>query len=212
MTTKLTQQELNRVIDDHHLWLECQPGGKKATFHRLDLSGLDFQNKDLRHAIFRGSDLSGTNFCGANLHNADLSRTNLNGADFSNTNIRYADLRYSKLIGVNLSDANMYGSNLTYVDLTNANLHNTDLSNTDIRGVELTGANLIVLSLPIWSVYIHKETIRVGAQHHSHEAWLGFSDEEIREMHPHALTWWKSHKMLIVAGIEYIKAQSANAK
>jgi uncharacterized protein YjbI with pentapeptide repeats len=207
MNTKLTQQQLNEIIELHQLWVECQPNGKRAIFYGIDLSGLDFQNKNLRNAIFRRSNLSNTNFCGATLYNADFSRADLSGSDLSKANIRYATLTDANLTGVNLSYADMYGSNLINADLTNANLYNTDISNTDLRGTNLTNANLIVLQLPIWSVYIHKDTIRVGIQHHSHEAWLSFSDEEIQKMHPHALDWWKKHKTLIVAGIEYIKAQ-----
>ena len=70
----MTQEELNKILEDHALWLEGK-GGKRA---------------DLRRADLCEADLRGVNLRGANLYGADLSGANLYGADLSGANIDYS--------------------------------------------------------------------------------------------------------------------------
>jgi uncharacterized protein YjbI with pentapeptide repeats len=90
-----------------------------------------------------------------------------------------------------------------------ANLNGTDIRGADLRGTNFINANIITINLPFWDAFIYTETVRIGCQHHSHEKWMNFSDEEIQDMHPSALRWWKEHKLLILAAIDVIKAQVA---
>lgn len=69
----------------------------------------------------------------------------------------------------------------------------------------LRGANFLVLMLPIWTVYIHKQTVRIGCKHYTHDEWLAFSDSEIHDMDSKALGWWKQYKPVIEAGINTLK-------
>jgi hypothetical protein len=113
------------------------------------------------------------------------------------------------LSGADLSGAYLRGTDLSGADLSGADLRGTDLRGTDLRGADLRGADIIIIKLPIWDAYIYAETIRIGCQHHKHDEWLRFSDEEIQKMNSSALDWWAEYKPLIVAGIEIIKAQVA---
>ena len=61
---KYTQEELNKILDDHAMWLKSN-GGSRA---------------NLRYANLSGANLSGANLSGANLSGADLSGADL---DFS---------------------------------------------------------------------------------------------------------------------------------
>ncbi len=70
----MTQEELNRILDDHQKWINGD-GGKRA---------------DLRNA-----NLCGANLCGADLRGADLCGADLRYADLRNANLRNADLDYS---------------------------------------------------------------------------------------------------------------------
>jgi hypothetical protein len=126
-------------------------------------------------------------------------RADLSGADLSG-----ADLRGTDLSGADLSGADLRGTDLRGTDLRGA-----DLSGAYLRGADLRGADIIIIKLPIWDAYIYAETIRIGCQHHKHDEWLRFSDEEIQKMNSSALDWWAEYKPLIVAGIEIIKAQVA---
>ena len=84
----MTQEELNKVLENHKHWLNEDCDGweeMKANLYCADLRNADLRNADLRYADLRGADLYG-----ADLRNADL---------------RYADLRYANLCGANLRGA-----------------------------------------------------------------------------------------------------------
>lgn len=55
-----------------------------------------------------------------------------------------------------------------------------DLSGADLRRANLSDADLIITNLPVWTAYIHADTVRIGCQHNSHDAWLSFTDDESR--------------------------------
>ena len=122
---KLTQEELNRLIELHGNWLN-----KKTDGLRLQLSG---------------EDLTGLNFCHTNLHGADLSKVNL----------RVNDLRVTSLCEANLREADLYNADLQGASLRGADLHDADMRETDLhkvnmRGANLRGANIDYASWPLW--------------------------------------------------------------
>jgi hypothetical protein len=90
-------------------------------------------------------------------------------------------------------------------NLSSADLSSVDLSSVDLSSVDLSSANFLVLMLPIWAVYIHKQTVRIGCKHYTHGEWLAFSDSEIDAMDSKALGWWKQYKPVIEAGISALK-------
>ena len=133
---KITQEELNRIVDDHQHWLkkDCEGWEKmRADLSHVDLSyGVDLSHANLSHA----------NLIDANLSEADLSYACLRGADLS-----YANLNYACLRGVNLSYACLRYVNLKYVNLSHTNLSDADLSYANLnyaclRGADLNYANL----------------------------------------------------------------------
>lgn len=69
---KISQEELNKILELHKMWLNGEDSGISA-----DLIGVN-----LRH----------TNLIGADLRNANLREADL----------RYADLEYANLIGADL--------------------------------------------------------------------------------------------------------------
>ena len=95
----MTQEELNKVLDDHKHWLNenCEGWGSM----RADLRGADLREADLRGADLYGADLyeanlRGADLRGADLYEADLRRANLYGADLYEADLRGADLRGAK--------------------------------------------------------------------------------------------------------------------
>lgn len=92
----MTQKELNKILEDHALWLEGK-GGKRA-------------------------DLYGADLCEANLREADLCRANLREADLCEAHLYGADLREADLCGANLRRANLRGADLRGADLSGANI------------------------------------------------------------------------------------------
>jgi hypothetical protein len=84
-------------------------------------------------------------------------------------------------------------------------MHGANLDGADIRRIDLREADLIIITLPIWTVYVYDNTMRVGRHYHTHEKWMEFSDEQIRGMDSYALAWWQTYKPLIVGAMESIK-------
>ena len=89
----MTQEELNKVLENHKHWLN------------EDCDGWEEMKADLRNADLRNADLCGADLCGADLRNA-----NLRNADLRNANLRYADLCGANLRGANLRGANLRGA------------------------------------------------------------------------------------------------------
>ena len=86
---KITQEELNNIIDDHQHWLkkDCEGWEKmRADLSHVDLSyGVDLSHANLSHA----------NLIDANLSEADLSYACLRGADLSYANL--SEVKYNHL-------------------------------------------------------------------------------------------------------------------
>ena len=116
----MTQEELNKIVEQHQHWL------------KEDCEGWEDMKADLSGANLRGANLSE-----ANLRGADLSWANLRGADLSGANLSEADLS-----GANLSEANLRGANLSWANLRGANLRGANLSEADLSGADLSGADL----------------------------------------------------------------------
>ena len=91
---KYTNEELQEILRLHKMWLNNEPGGKRA---------------DLRGSNLRGSNLSGSNLSDSDLRDSDLRDSNLRHSNLSGSN-----LRGSNLSGSNLSDSNLRGAELDY--------------------------------------------------------------------------------------------------
>ena len=63
----MKQAEIDKILQDHEKWLNCEPDGKKA-----DLREADLRWADLREADLRWADLTKASLAGANLRGADI--------------------------------------------------------------------------------------------------------------------------------------------
>ena len=96
--TRLSQHELERVLQIHERFLAGQSSGRRALLKFHDLNGLDVRQRDLRQA-----DLSG-----AALHATSLFRANLSGSSLANSigpgvNLDYADLARADFTGARIT-------------------------------------------------------------------------------------------------------------
>lgn len=70
---KITQEELDKIIENHKHWLKGDGRvGKQADLSDHDLSGMDLSNANLKGAILRGADLTDANIAGADFKYAKL--------------------------------------------------------------------------------------------------------------------------------------------
>ena len=104
----MEQAKLNKILDEHKLWLQtCGEKGKIADLRYADLRYVNLRSvnlryADLRYADLRSADLSSADLSYADLRSADLSSADLRSADLSSVNLRSADLRYADLRSVDL--------------------------------------------------------------------------------------------------------------
>lgn len=82
---KITQKELDGMLDRHARWLRRQEGGKQMALCGADLRGLDFRGADMSSSSLQESDLRGADLTDATLRNVTLRGANPRGAnmDFS---------------------------------------------------------------------------------------------------------------------------------
>ena len=112
----MNQEELNKILEDHKLWLAGK-GGQKA----------NLRNAYLSDAYLSNADLSAADLSAANLSDANLRHANLSDANLSYASIRSANLRNANLIGADLSYANLRKANLSYAKLCYTNLSSANL-------------------------------------------------------------------------------------
>ena len=141
---KLTQEQINKILEEHKHWLNEDCEGWEtmmADFSSCDLRYANLCYANLHGANLRGANLSYANLSGANLNDANLndaylSSANLNGAYLSGAYLSSANLCYANLSGANLCYANLSGANLCYANLHYANLNDVNLRDADLSGAE----------------------------------------------------------------------------
>ena len=125
----MTQEELNKIVEQHQHWLkkDCEDWEHMmADLHNKNLSGLSLECADLSSADLCGVDLYSVNLKSANLRGADLYRANLYGANLESANLCGANLKGAILRCANLYGADLSGANLCGADLSEANLSESD--------------------------------------------------------------------------------------
>ena len=136
----MTQEELNKILENHKHWLneDCDGwGSMRANLYEADLYEADLREAKLYEANLRGADLRVADLCESNLRGADLREANLYEAD-----LRGANLYGAKLYEANLREANLRGADLREANLCESNLRGADLRKADLREANLRGANL----------------------------------------------------------------------
>ena len=93
----MTQDELNKELHLHKMWLAGEKGGVRADLHGADLHRLDMHTANLC-----GADLQGANLYGVDLQYVNLWDANLQHTELRTANLRGADLRYTDLKGANI--------------------------------------------------------------------------------------------------------------
>lgn len=107
ISKRMTREELDKIIENHHHWLNRDIDGwekMRADLRYADLSYMDLRyvnltNMNLSNAFLRGSDLSWANLSYADLNGSDLSYANFHGSDLSWANLSYVNLQYAILRG-----------------------------------------------------------------------------------------------------------------
>ena len=146
---RITQQELNLICTRHDRLWQARPGGARAVFAWMDMSGLDLSGRNLTDADFSAADMSGCDLTGAKLDNATFFGTDLQGATLIDASLRRADLRGACLRGADLSGADLFEADLREGTLATADARTgfrvvepKNRDQTQAQGACLAGANL----------------------------------------------------------------------
>jgi len=145
---RMTQQEADAICQKHDRLWTARPGGARAVFAWLDLSGINFRGRNLADADFTGALLAGAKFAGAKLDHAIFFGADLQEADLTEASMRRCDLRGACLRGADLTGADMFESDLREGSIAAVDKakglrlleHATRVA--EIHGATLIGANL----------------------------------------------------------------------
>lgn len=164
--SKLTQQQLDDVVERHSRWLrfnarralslaterEDEEMGARANLEHADLSGLNLENCNLAKADLRCAQIEGVNFSGANLWLANLEsavgryanffQANLSQSNLSRTLFDEADFSSSSLIRADLRGASLLKANCALANCVFADLFGADLRGASFITANFTQANL----------------------------------------------------------------------
>ena len=77
----MKKEELDKILENHNLWLNNSEKGERANLQRADLQRANLQHANLRRANLQHADLRHANLRHANLRGADLQHADLWGAD-----------------------------------------------------------------------------------------------------------------------------------
>jgi uncharacterized protein YjbI with pentapeptide repeats len=106
----LTQIEVNLLLDSHEKFLAGRPGGRRASHHFVDFSGLDLAERNLSDADFTGSVFD----------DCRMVRIRLERATLFGCSLMKADLRGAVLVRADMRGVRLGGADLAYADLTQA--------------------------------------------------------------------------------------------
>lgn len=178
---KLTQEELDVILDSHQKWVgTVGDEGACAVFTQLDLSGLGFHSRDLTDAEFEGCNLARAEFVGATctsakFKNCDMTMSvfcdatcyqcefdgcTLVGAAFDDADLTRATLDHCHARGASFARAKMTRAWIGNSELTFVALNRAEMNDVSIRNVDYTGARFDSASLRhacLWDV-VFKDT------------------------------------------------------
>ena len=101
----MTQEELDKIVEQHQHWLKEDVDGWEDM--RANLKGVNLECANLEGANLEGVNLEGANLYGANLEGANLYGAYLKGANLEGANLEGAYLKCAYLEGANLEGVNL---------------------------------------------------------------------------------------------------------
>src|SRR5665213_2008023 len=145
---RLTQDEADAICAKHDRLWTARPGGARAVFSWMDLSGLNFRGRNLSDADFTGAILAGCKFANARLDHTVFFAADMQEADLSECSLRRADLRGACLRGADLTGADLFEADLREGSIAAVDRgrglrlleHTSRVS--EAQGATLVGANL----------------------------------------------------------------------
>jgi len=137
---KPTQAEVDLICAKHDRLWQAKPGGARAVFAWMDLSGLMLRGRNLADADFAAARLHGCDLSGAKLDNANFFGADMQDINLTDASLRRADLRGACLRGADLSGADLRRAVLKGADLSRAVMHGAQTKQADFTDAQIGGA------------------------------------------------------------------------
>lgn len=185
---EISDEEFEKIMADHELWLSDSSIGKRADLsdlslskHRLAgrnfsqarLSGANFFKADLRATNFSDADLSGADFHAANLRNAVLS-----GAVFEGASLCGAKLNKCIAQGVSFDSTVMWDCQAKHADFTGARFFFTELCDSDFTGSIFQNATFIGADMDN-AIFTKANLKEAYFSYINRSFWSDFSDSDM---------------------------------
>ncbi len=145
---RITQQEADLICAKHDRLYAAKPGGARAVFAWMDLTGLEFRKRNLNDADFSGAIVAACDFTDCRLDHAVFFGSDMQEANLTGASMRRADLRGACLKGADLTGADLFEADLREGSIAAADrqkglrvIEHTQRS-ADAQGATLIGANL----------------------------------------------------------------------
>ena len=146
---RIDQQELDAICARHDRLWQAKPGGARAVFAWMDLSGLSLRGRNLADADFAAACLHETDLTGAKLDNATFFGADMQDCLLVDASMRRADLRGACLRGADLTGADLFEADLREGAIAAADaklgfrvVEAKARNDTQAQGACLAGANL----------------------------------------------------------------------
>lgn len=145
---KITQEELNKIMEEHRQWLRNKGNGKRAVldcvdFSELDISFINFQGAILTNSVFSNMVFTSTIFDSADLTGADFSKTKMTNISFSNS-LYFNETNFNK---INFKNAMIEDSRLnsSFMDcnFANSRIYHSIIAKSDFYSSNFSDANII---------------------------------------------------------------------
>ena len=150
---KIDKDELNKIMEEHALWLKDHDKGKRADLSTKDLSNMDLSGIDFSYADIQEVDLMEANLKGANLSHADLRKGLLHGVNLTNAVIDETDFTKATLMHAVLNGckgtkayfpfACMWGCEIKNASLKKASFLGAEVCDCDFTGSYLEDAGFV---------------------------------------------------------------------
>ncbi|WP_287104101.1 pentapeptide repeat-containing protein, partial [Brevundimonas sp.] len=146
---RLTQAELDVICARHDRLFQARPGGARAVFAWMDISGLSLRGRNLADADFAAACLENCDLTGARLDNANFFGADMQDVVLADASLRRADLRGACLRGADLSGADLFEADLREGTIAAADaklgfkvIEPRQRQESEMMGACLAGANL----------------------------------------------------------------------
>ena len=187
-TKEITDEEFEKIMSEHELWLTDSSKGKRADLCDLSLikhklAGRNFSRARMSGVNLFKADLRGCNFSEAELQEAELNSTDLrnsvlSGADLGRANLCFSNMDKCVAKGTTFDSAVMWDCEVKEADLSESRFFYTQVCDCDFTGTNFQDAKFIGTDLDN-AIFTKTNLKDAYFAHINRSYWSDFSDSDM---------------------------------